>query len=365
MARNKRKVLGILTSGGDCPGLNAVIRAVTKTALNDYGLDVLGYKDGYHGLVTDKFVRLRGDDVSGILSRGGTILGTSNTHDPYRWAETNRGKIVYHDHSRKAAASYRRNKLLGLVIIGGDGTMATAGKLADMGLDIIGVPKTIDNDLAGTDRTFGFDTAVQTAAEAIDKLRDTAQSHHRVMIAEVMGRYAGWLALNSGVAGGADVILIPEIPYDLAKVGEALKARSRRGKRFSILVVAEGAKPLGGQMVVARTEAASPDPVRLGGVGQAIARGIENIHGLDTRVTVLGHLQRGGTPLASDRVLCTRFGVKAAELAAAGLFGQMVALRGNDLVSVPLKQVAGKLSLVPTDHPLIAAARAVGTCFGD
>ena len=365
MAEKTRKTIGVLTSGGDCPGLNAVIRAVVKTAVNEYDMDVIGYKDGYHGLVMDKFFRLRNDDVSGILSRGGTILGTSNTHDPFRWAETNRGKLVYHDHSGKAAASYRRNRLAGLVIIGGDGTMASAGKLAAMGLNIIGVPKTIDNDLAGTDRTFGFDTAVQTASEAIDKLRDTAQSHHRVMVVEVMGRYAGWLALNSGVAGGADVILIPEIPYDLGKVGEALQSRSRRGKRFSILVVAEGAKPLGGAMVVARTEAASPDPVRLGGIGQAVARRIEELHGLETRVTVLGHLQRGGTPLATDRVLCTRFGVKAAELTAARLFGQMVALRGNDLVSVPLKQVAGKLSTVPTDHPLIAAARAVGTCFGD
>lgn len=365
MARKNPRTLGILTSGGDCPGLNAVIRAVAKTAFDDHGMDVIGYKDGYHGLVTGKRYRLRRDDVSGILARGGTILGTSNTHDPFRWAETRRGKVAYHDHSRKAAAVYRRDKLTGLVIIGGDGTMASAGKLSEMGLGIIGVPKTIDNDLAGTDKTFGFDTAVQTAAEAIDKLRDTAQSHHRVMVVEVMGRYAGWLALNSGVAGGADVILIPEIPYDFEKIGEYLQARSRRGKRFSILVVAEGAKPLGGELTVARTEAMSPDPIRLGGVGQAVARRIEELHGLDTRVTVLGHVQRGGSPLASDRVLCTRFGVKAAELAAAGLFGRLVALRGNDLIGVPLKQVAGKLSLVPPDHPLVAAARAVGTCFGD
>ena len=365
MAKNTRKGIGVLTGGGDCPGLNAVIRAVVKTARNEYDMDAIGYKDGYHGLVTDKFIRLRNDDVSGILSRGGTILGTSNTHDPFRWAERNRRKIVYHDHSGKAAAGYRRNKLQGLVIIGGDGTMASAAKLAAMGLTIVGVPKTIDNDLAGTDRTFGFTTAVQTAAEAIDKLRDTAQSHHRVMVVEVMGRYAGWLALNAGTASGADVILIPEMPYDLAKVGEALLARSRRGKRFSILVVAEGAMPAGGQRVAARTEAGSPDPVRLGGIGQALAGQLEARYGMAARVTVLGHIQRGGTPLASDRVLCTRFGVKAAELVAAGVSGQMVALRGTDLVSVPLMKVAGKLRLVPTDHPLIAAARAVGTCFGD
>ena len=359
------KTIGVLTGGGDCPGLNAVIRAVVKTAVNKYGLDVLGCRDGYYGLVSDKFFRLRWDDVSGILSRGGTILGASNTHDPFRWAEKSGGKIVHRDHSGKAAASYRRNKLSALVIIGGDGTMASAGRLSKLGFNIIGVPKTIDNDLPGTDRTFGFDTAVQAASEAIDRFRDTAQSHHRVMIVEVMGRYAGWLALNSGVSGGADVILIPEIPYDLGKVCNSLLSRSRRGKRFSIVVVAEGAASRGGKMVVARTEAASPDPVRLGGVAQLLARQVAEGTDMDTRVTVLGHLQRGGSPLASDRVLCTRFGAKAAELAAAGIFGRMVALRGGDLISVPLKQVAGKLRTVPADHPLIAAARAIGTCFGD
>lgn len=365
MAEPARKTIGLLTGGGDCPGLNAVIRAVVKTAVNEYGVGVLGYRDGYYGLVAGKFFRLRWDDVSGILSLGGTILGTSNTHDPFRWAEKNGGKIVHRDRSAKAVANYRRNKLSALVIVGGDGTMASAGKLSKLGLNIIGVPKTIDNDLAGTDRTFGFDTAVQTASEAIDRLRDTAQSHHRVMIVEVMGRYAGWLALNSGVAGGADVILIPEIPYDLEKVCDCLRSRSRRGKRFSIVVAAEGARPRGGKMIVARTEAASPDPVRLGGVAQHLAHQVMAETGLDTRVTVLGHLQRGGSPLASDRVLCTRFGTRAAELAVSGVFGQMVALRGSDLVSVPLKQVAGKLSTVPTDHPLIAAARAIGTGFGD
>jgi len=365
MAEKSRKTLGIMTGGGDCPGLNAVIRAVVKTAVDEYDMDVIGYKDGYYGLVMHKFMRLRSEDASGILARGGTILGSSNTHDPFRWAEMNAGKIVTHDRSAKAVASYKRNRLAGLVIIGGDGTMASAGKLSELGLNIVGVPKTIDNDLAGTDKTFGFETAVQTASDAIDKLRDTAQSHHRVMIVELMGRYAGWLALNSGVAGGADVILIPEIPYDLRKVGAFLQSRSRRGKRFSILVVAEGAKPRGGKMVVARTEASSPDPVRLGGVGQTIARQVQDLYDLDARVTVLGHLQRGGTPLASDRVLCTRFGTRAAEMAASGLFGQLVALRGNDLVGVPLKQVAGKIRTVPEDHPLIAAARSVGTCFGD
>ena len=365
MARAERRTIGLLTGGGDCPGLNAVIRAVVKTAVNEYGLDVIGCRDGYYGLVTGKFFRLRWDDVSGILARGGTILGTSNSHDPFHWAEKKGGRLVHRDHSAKAVANYRRAKLSGLIIVGGDGTMTSAGKLSALGLGVVGIPKTIDNDLAGTDRTFGFDTAVQTASDGIDRLRDTAQSHHRVMVVEVMGRYAGWLALASGVAGGADVILIPEIPYDLDKICEYLGSRSRRGKRFSIVVVAEGAKPRGGKITVARTVETSPDPVRLGGVGQVLAARIAEKSRLETRVTVLGHLQRGGTPLASDRVLCTRFGVKAAELAATGLFGQMVALRGGDLISVPLKQVAGKLSLVPTDHAMIAAARAIGTSFGD
>ncbi len=365
MAKAKRKTIGVLTGGGDCPGLNAVIRAVVKAAVGEHGAGVLGYTDGYHGLVTDQTVRLREDDVSGILHRGGTILGTSNTHDPFRWAEKKGGKIAHRDRSNEAAASYRRNGLSALVIVGGDGTMASAGKLSRLGLNIIGVPKTIDNDLAGTDRTFGFDTAVQTASEAIDRLRDTAQSHHRVMVVEIMGRYAGWLALASGVSGGADVILVPEIPYDLQKVCRVLTARSRRGKRFSIVVVAEGARPRNGRMVVARTEASSPDPVRLGGVGQVLADDISAGTGLETRVTVLGHLQRGGSPLASDRVLCTRFGTKAAELAVLGPFGRMVALRGCELTSVPLARASGGLSLVPEDHSLIAAARAVGTSFGD
>ena len=228
MAR-KTKRIGILTAGGDCPGLNAVIRAVAKTAKGDHGYEVIGFLDGYYGLTMDKWVHLHRDDVSGILTRGGTILGSSNSHDPFRWACEQRGKLVHRDFSGKALAAYRRHKLSALVCVGGDGTMTVAGKLMNLGMNIVGVPKTIDNDLEGTDRTFGFDTAVQTATEAIDKLHDTAQSHHRVMIVEIMGRYAGWLALASGMAGGGDVILIPEIPFDIAKVCAYLKARSRRG----------------------------------------------------------------------------------------------------------------------------------------
>ncbi|HOX06081.1 MAG TPA: ATP-dependent 6-phosphofructokinase [Planctomycetota bacterium] len=361
----KTKRIGILTAGGDCPGLNAVIRAVAKTAMHDHGYEAIGFQDGYYGLTVDKWVRLGRDDVSGILTRGGTILGSSNSHDPFRWACEKGGKIVYRDFSGKALAAYRRHGLDALVIVGGDGTMTVAGKLMNLGMNIVGVPKTIDNDLEGTDRTFGFDTAVTTATEAIDKLHDTASSHHRAMIVEVMGRYAGWLALTSGVAGGGDVILIPEIPYRIESVCECLKGRSKRGKRFSIVVVAEGAKALGGEMVVAKHDAKVPDPVRLGGIGNHLAAEIEKRTRLSTRVTVLGHLQRGGTPTAFDRALCTRFGCKAMHLVAEGAYGQIAALRGDEVISVPIKEIAGRVRTVPLDHGLLAAARSVGTCLGD
>lgn len=358
-------MLGVLTAGGDCPGLNAVIRAVTKTAIHDFGMEVIGFCDGYYGLVQDKTLLLHRDDVSGILTRGGTILGTSNRYNPFHWPVRRGGAVAHEDLSHKAVATYRRHKLDGLVCIGGEGTMACARDFINLGLRIVGVPKTIDNDITGTDQTFGFDTAVQTATEAIDKLHDTAQSHHRVMVVELMGRYAGWLALAAGVAGGGDVILLPEMPYDIRKVCAELETRARRGKRFSIVVVAEGARPCDGKMVVARTDENRPDKIRLGGIGQFVAQEIEATSGLETRVTVLGHLQRGGTPTSYDRVLSTRFGVKAAELAGHGKFGMMAALRGTEIVSVPIKSIAGKVRKVTPDHPLIAAARSVGTSFGD
>jgi phosphofructokinase-like protein len=365
MMANKKKILGILTAGGDCPGLNAVIRAVAKTAMHDHGYEMVGFLDGYYGLTLDKFVRLGRNDVSGILTRGGTILGSSNSHDPFRWAVEKGGRIAHRDFSGKALAAYRRHRLDALVCVGGDGTMTVAGKLMKLGMNIVGVPKTIDNDLMGTDRTFGFDTAVQTATEAIDKLHDTAQSHHRVMVVEVMGRYAGWLALTSGVAGGGDVILIPEIPYRVECVCECLKERSQHGKRFSIVVVAEGAKARGGGLVVAKRDEKSPDPIRLGGVGNQLAAEIEKRTSLSTRVTVLGHLQRGGTPTAFDRALCTRFGCKAAHLAAEGAYGRIAALHGDRVVSIPIAEVAGKVRTVPLDYELLSAARSVGTCLGD
>jgi 6-phosphofructokinase 1 len=357
-------VIGVLTGGGDCPGLNAVIRAVVKAAIQDHGMRVVGFRDGYHGLVVDESMPLADEDVSGIITHGGTILGTSNRHDPFRWRERNGDGVVESDRSNDALAAYRKHGLHALVCIGGDGTMAIAAGLVGLGMDIVGVPKTIDNDLHGTDLTFGFDSAAQTATEAIDKLHDTAQSHHRVMIAEVMGRYAGWLALQSGVAAGGDVILMPEIPYDVQVVTDFLEKRSRRGKRFSIVVVAEGARPQGGDLTVALVDKTNHDPMRLGGIGYVLARQIEESSGLDTRVTVIGHVQRGGTPTSFDRVLSTRFGAKAAGMISEGRFGRMAALRGWDITDVAIQDIAGKVRTVPSDHPLIAAARSVGTCFG-
>ena len=359
------KTIGILTGGGDCPGLNAVIRAVAKTAIHDHGMQIVGFRDGYRGLVEDDSVALANDDVSGILTTGGTILGTSNRHDPFRWREGSADAIVETNRSADATACYHRHDLHALVCIGGDGSMAIAARLMTLGMNIVGVPKTIDNDLDGTDQTFGFDSAVRTATDAIDKLHDTAQSHHRVMVVEVMGRYAGWLALHAGVAGGGDVILIPEMPYDERIVCDYVVARSRRGKRFSIVVVAEGAKPRGGELTVSAIDKTRHDAVRLGGVAHVLATEIERATGLEARVTVLGHVQRGGTPTAFDRVLSTRFGAHAARLVVEERFGRMVALRGGEIVDVAIQDVAGKVRTVALSHPLIAAARSVGTCFGD
>ena len=360
----KRRI-AILTGGGDCPGINAVIRAVAKKAIYEHGMEVIGIEDGYDGLIHGRSRRLGAAEVSGILPLGGTILGTSNTSDPYAYPGVERGRAVCRDVSKKAVANLKALRAEALICVGGDGTLTSAVRLMRDGVPVVGVPKTIDNDLRGTDRTFGFDTAVSIATEAIDRVHSTAQSHHRVMIVEVMGRRAGWIALHSGIAGGGDIILIPEIPYGIGAVAAKIAARKKQGKRFSIVVIAEGAAARGGKLVVARRDEASPEPVRLGGVGNQLAAQIEQCCGLSTRVTVLGHLLRGGTPSAFDRVLCTRFGVKAAELVAAGRYGRMAALRGGEVVSVPIRRVAGKVRKVPPGHPLVAAARSVGTSFGD
>jgi len=360
-----RKRIAILTGGGDCPGINAVIRAVAKKAILEHDMEVLGIDDGYHGLVNNKYRRLAYNDVSGILTLGGTILGTSKIANPYRYPVGKDKNLEFRDLSGKAVENIKKLGVVCLVCIGGDGTLGIAHKLHREGLNVIGVPKTIDNDIRGTDITFGFDSAVAVATEGIDRVHTTAQSHHRVMIVEVMGHHSGWLALHSGIAGGGDIILIPEIPYDEKIVAKTVRQRAGKGKRFSIVVVAEGAKPIGGEVVVQRIVKESADPVRLGGIGFVLAKQIENETGIETRTVVMGHLQRGGSPTPFDRVLATSLGTKAMELMQNGEFGYMSAIKGNKLIKFPLDKVAAGPKTVPPAYPLIQSARSVGTCFGD
>jgi phosphofructokinase-like protein len=359
------KRIAMLTGGGDCPGLNAVIRAVVKTAIGKYGLECYGIESGYQGLIYRKARPLFLANASGILALGGTILGSSNKDNPFRHFMTINGKEQVVDVSEECVEFIKNMGWDCLIAIGGDGTLSMATQLMKKGVNIVGVPKTIDNDLSSTDYTFGFPTAVQTATEAIDRLHTTAMSHHRVHVVELMGRYTGHLALEAGVAGGGDVILIPEIPYDIGVVCEFVLRRSRLGKRFSIIVVAEGAKPIGGDLTVAKLIKDSPDPVRLGGIAHILANQISQRTGVESRATVLGHLQRGGSPTAWDRLLSTRFGYHAVELAVRGKFGRMVALKGNAVDDVPMQDAIHKLKEVRPDDPLIEAARAIGTCFGD
>jgi 6-phosphofructokinase 1 len=358
--------IGILTGGGDCPGLNAVIRAVAKTAMNDYGATVIGIEDGFEGLVEGHMHELSNAQVSGIINQGGTILGTSNKGDPWHYpTEGPDGKTVIVDASQKAIKNYKRWALDALVAVGGDGTMNISHKLAELGANIIGVPKTIDNDLEATDLTFGHDSAVYVATEAIDRLHTTASSHHRVMVIEVMGRYVGWIALAAGLAGGADIILIPEIPFRWEPICRKVLERSTHGKRFSIVCVAEGTKcPEVGE-IVKTYDVKRTDAKQLGGVGEFVAKTITEKTELETRVTVLGHLQRGGSPTPFDRILATKFGVLACKLAAEGKYGMMVALHGNEVVSVAIKDAISRQKLVPPDHQMVLAAKSVGTSFGD
>jgi len=360
----KKARIGVLTGGGDCPGLNAVIRAVVKTAINDYDMSVIGFKDGYEGLVLDNYISLDRDAVSGILTLGGTILGTSNRADPFKFPIPQKDDYIYLDRSGELKANYEKLGLDALVVIGGDGTMAGAGRLSEMGINIVGVPKTIDNDIVGTDRTFGFDSALATATEAIDKIHTTAQAHHRVMIIEVMGRYAGWLALSSGLAGGGDIILIPEIPYDVEVIRDKIRERNRLGKNFSIVVIGEGATPENGERVVKRHVETSPDKVRLGGISRVLADQLEKMTRLEMRVTVLGHLVRGGSPTAFDRLLATRYGCEAVYRIAHNDVNCMVALHGNDIASVPLSEVSGKTRNVPLDHHLVKTACSTAVSLG-
>jgi len=361
---DKKRVIGVLTGGGDCPGLNAVIRAVVKSAASA-GMEVIGIEDGFKGLIENRLRKLALKDVSGLLPRGGTILGTTNRDNPFRYPVEVAGETVFRDVSNDAVANLADHGISAMIVIGGDGTLSIARDLSRKGVNIVGVPKTIDNDLSATDITFGFDTALVTATEALDRLHSTAESHHRIMVLELMGRYAGWIALEAGLAGGADVILIPEIPFKIWKVVDKIKERRAYGKKFSIVVVAEGAAPAGGQMVVRKVDALSPDPIRLGGIGEQVGRELEEMTKMETRVIVLGHLQRGGSPTPFDRILATRYGTAAVRLVQEGRFGQMVALRGQSIVSVPLDEAVGTLRRVPLDSDLIATARAVGVSFGD
>jgi 6-phosphofructokinase 1 len=371
------KHIGILTAGGDTPGLNAAIRGVGKAAQGYYDMQMIGFLDGFRGLVDNRFTRLDGEALSGILTRGGTILGTSRDK-PHRMLFG--GKVQ--DMTDVIVENYHANHLDCLVCIGGGGTQKNALKLMEKGLNIITLPKTIDNDVAMTDVTFGFDTALGIATDAIDRLHSTAHSHHRIIVVEIMGHRAGWLALGSGIAGGADVILLPEIPYDLETVAEAIRRRSRSGKNFSIVAVAEGALPKETAAVVKEAEqrkasAASKKEKKaaketLARLAQdyanhtvLLASQLEELTGLESRVTILGHLQRGGTPSAADRLLATRLGTACADLIEQETYGVMVAARGEDAVAVPLEEVAGKKKLVPPDHPWIRSARLVGTCLGD
>ncbi len=335
--------IGILTSGGDCPGINATIRGVCKTAISHYGMEVYGIHSGFRGLLDDDVVPLDENSLTGLLSMGGTILGTSR-EKPFK---SRPNSPVSEDKPTMMLKTIRDRRLDCVVCIGGNGTQKTAAKLAATGVNVVTVPKTIDNDVWGTDISFGFDSAVSIATDAIDRLHSTASAHQRVMVIEVMGHKAGWIALYSGMAGGGDIILLPEIPFDIHRIGDAIINRLKKGKPYSIVVVAEGIPTLGGKKAA-----------------QYIAEEIEYETGFETRETVLGYIQRGGAPTAFDRNLATRMGGHATELIANGQFGRMVSLQGSEITSVPLSEVAGKLKLVTADHDLVVQGRRMGICFG-
>ena len=357
--------IGILTGGGDCPGLNAVIRAVTKAAVGG-GLEVVGIEDGYLGLIENRIRPLGYDEVRNILTRGGTILGSSNKANPADYAVPDgKGGWQRRDVRDQVVEHCRQAGLDALVVIGGDGTMSGAADLIDRGLRIVGVPKTIDNDLAGTEITFGHYTAVATATDALDKVHTTASSHHRVIVVELMGRYAGWLTLHAGTASGADVLLLPEVPFDEDAIAAVCVERRRYGRGFTIVAAGEGARPAGGKQFVESVVEDSPDPIRLGGVGKHVAEAVEERTGLECRHIVLGHIQRGGSPTPYDRILATKFGYHAYELLTQGRFNRLVVQQEGRVTSTEIAEIAGKVRTVPADHELVRAARAIGTSFGD
>jgi 6-phosphofructokinase len=371
------KCIGILTAGGDSPGLNAAIRGVGKTALNFYGMEIIGFRDGFRGLVEDRRLKLDKTALAGILTVGGTILGTSRDK-PHRMMIDGR----MHDMTETIVKNYKRYGLDALVCLGGGGTQKNALRLHEAGLNVITLPKTIDNDVAMTDATFGFATALDIATETIDRLHSTAHSHHRIIVAEIMGHRAGWLTLGAGIAGGADVILIPEIPYDVQKIAEAIRKRSKSGTNFSIVAVAEGAMSVDDARAYnsaeakkekarnqrekheAKVELATLEAKHIGNT-QRLAKQLEELTRLESRLTILGYVQRGGTPSPADRLLATRLGSACADLIHEGIFGVMVAARGDRTEPVPLEKVAGKRKIVSPDHPWVETARRVGTCLGD
>ena len=360
----KIRRIGVLTGGGDAPGLNAVIRAVVKSAFNRKW-EVIGIQEGFEGLLhTSKAKKITDKDIMGILNMGGTILGTTNRGNPFEHKVKVGNKYVIKDVSNKIVRNFHKLKLDALVVIGGDGSLSIAKQLKDKGLPIVGVPKTIDNDLKATVITFGYDTAVSTATDALDKLHSTAQSHKRVMVVELMGRYAGWIALNAGVAGGADIILIPEIPFNFDKVCAKVQQRYASKRNFCIVVVAEGAKPAGGQRVI-KAGASAERVELLGGIGNYVAEEIAKRTGRETRSMVLGHLQRGGHPTTFDRLVGTRFGTAAVRLIAEGKFGHMVCLKPPNITSVPLEEAIAQLNTVPLDSDVIRSGKELGICFGD
>jgi phosphofructokinase-like protein len=360
MSTQIRKI-GVCNGGGDCPGLNAVIRGAVRTAINDFGWSVIGIRNGFNGLIwPEQCIDLNSASVHGILPRGGTILGTTNRGNPFAYKATENGKEVVHDYSARCLENMAAMGIDALVVIGGDGTLTIARDFAKRGMKLVGVPKTIDNDLSATEITFGFDTALHVVTDAIDRLHTTAESHQRVMVIEVMGRDAGWIALHAAIAGGADVILIPEIPFTIENICAQIRRREEAGRDFSLIVVAEGAK------LPARDALGKPvPPARPGNVGNTIAFAIREAMNKETRVTVLGHIQRGGSPSPFDRILATRFGVCAVDLLARGAFGQMVCLRGGKIESVSIEEAVGAYKMVDPNGDHVRAARGVGMSFGD
>ena len=377
------KKVAILTNGGDAPGLNAVIRAIVKTAEHN-GIECYGFIEGYKGLLENNYIKLESNKTaSGLLQKGGTIIGTSNSTNVFNYKTINEnGEVEYKDLSDICVENIKNAGFDCVFALGGDGTQKSSRDFSLKGVNFIGVPKTIDNDVANTDITFGYNTAVSVATDALDRLHTTAESHHRILILEVMGRYAGWIALESAIAGGADAALIPEIPYDINKVVEKINARRAKGKEFSIIVVSEGAKPIDGELIVKKKldDGSGLDNIRLGGIGEKLAADLEELTGMVTRNTVLGYVQRGGTPTAFDRVLSTKYGVKAMELAMEGIFNVLVTYRNGKMGYVSLEDVVGNnkvigaasgntkesnIRKIPMDDVLITTARQIGICLGD